>query len=142
MDGSGMPLLSLLIWMPIIGGVAVLLAGDQRAGLARWLSLAVSLATLFMSFSLFTGFDRSTSAMQFEEMRPWIDDFSAGYMQRLMHLFPKQGDRDPWRNTQNYLLDKKLIRHAPLEDGALVFSNPTGANVEPLRRSDQRADAA
>ena len=79
MDGSGMPLLSLLIWMPIIGGVAVLLAGDQRAGLARWLSLAVSLATLFMSFSLFTGFDRSTSAMQFEEMRPWIEIFSIHY---------------------------------------------------------------
>ena len=55
---------------------------------------------------------------------PWINDFSAGYMQRLMHRFPKQGDRDPWRNTQNYLLDKKLIRNAPLEDEALTFSNP------------------
>ncbi|MEZ5551344.1 MAG: NAD(P)/FAD-dependent oxidoreductase [Pseudomonadales bacterium] len=59
--------------------------------------------------------------------RPWIDDFSAGYMQRMMHLFPKQGDRDPWRNTQNYALEKKIIRSAPLEDGALVFSNPVGA---------------
>ena len=55
---------------------------------------------------------------------PWIDDFSAGYMQRLMHLFPKQGDRGPWRNTQNYALDKKVIRKAPLEDGALIFGNP------------------
>ena len=59
--------------------------------------------------------------------RPWIDDFSAGYMSRMMHLFPKQGDRDPWRNTQNYALDKKIIRNAPLEDGALTFSNPTAA---------------
>jgi monooxygenase len=32
--------------------------------------------------------------------RPWIDDFSAGYMQRVMHLFPKQGDRAPWVNTR------------------------------------------
>ena len=61
--------------------------------------------------------------------RPWIDDFSAGYMARMMHLFPKQGDRDPWRNTQNYALDKKIIRNAPLEDGALTFSNPTAALV-------------
>ncbi len=53
--------------------------------------------------------------------RPWIEDFSAGYMQRVMHLFPKQGDKDPWRNTQNYAQDKKLIRKAPLEDGALTF---------------------
>ncbi|MFT7246439.1 MAG: monooxygenase [Candidatus Azotimanducaceae bacterium] len=55
--------------------------------------------------------------------RPWIDGFSAGYMQRSMHLFMKQGE-GPWRNTQNYALDKKMIRKAPLEDGALVFDNP------------------
>jgi cation diffusion facilitator CzcD-associated flavoprotein CzcO len=60
------------------------------------------------------------------ELKPWIDDFSAGYMRRLMHLFPKQGAKDPWRNTQNYLLDKKLIPNAPLEDGALTFSHPVG----------------
>ena len=52
--------------------------------------------------------------------RPWIDDFSAGYMQRLMHLFPKQGD-GPWANTQNYKMDKKMIRKEDLEDGVLLF---------------------
>jgi hypothetical protein len=56
--------------------------------------------------------------------RPWIDDFSAGYMQRGMHLFPRQGDRAPWQNTQSYSADKKMVREAPLEDGALRFSNP------------------
>lgn len=55
------------------------------------------------------------------ETRPWIEDFSAGYMQRVMHKFPKQGNRDPWRNTQNYALDKKIVRKAALEDGALIF---------------------
>lgn len=55
------------------------------------------------------------------QTRPWIDDFSAGYMARVMHLFPKQGSMDPWRNTQDYYLDKKLVRKAPLEDGALTF---------------------
>ncbi|MCR9096557.1 MAG: NAD(P)/FAD-dependent oxidoreductase [bacterium] len=51
----------------------------------------------------------------------WIDDFNPGYMKRMMHLFPKQSDRGPWRNTQNYTLDKKMIRNAPLEDGAIQF---------------------
>ena len=55
------------------------------------------------------------------ETRNWIEDFSAGYMQRVMHKFPKQGSRDPWRNTQNFALDKKIVRKAPLEDGALIF---------------------
>jgi len=56
--------------------------------------------------------------------RPWIADFSAGYMQRVLHRFPKQGDHAPWQNTQNFTADKKMIRGAPLEDGALTFSNP------------------
>lgn len=63
--------------------------------------------------------------------RPWIDDFSAGYMQRVMHLFPKQGDREPWINPQNYQKDKKMFRDGPVDDGAMVFSNPasqTAAN--------------
>jgi cation diffusion facilitator CzcD-associated flavoprotein CzcO len=53
--------------------------------------------------------------------RPWIEDFTPGYMQRKMHLFPRQGDHAPWQNTQDYTRDKKMIRKAPLEDGALVF---------------------
>jgi monooxygenase len=57
--------------------------------------------------------------------RPWIDDFTPGYMQRKMHLFPKQGSHVPWSNTQNYSLDKKMIRKAELEDGALIFG-PSG----------------
>jgi hypothetical protein len=52
-------------------------------------------------------------------------------MQRMMHRFPKQGDREPWLNPQNYTRDKKMIRTAPIEDGALEFSN--GARAEALR---------
>ena len=65
--------------------------------------------------------------------RPWIDNFSPGYMKRMMHLFPKQGDRLPWCNTQNYTQDKKMIRQGELEDGALVFSNPDRAHSNPQR---------
>ncbi len=61
--------------------------------------------------------------------RPWIDDFPAGYMMRSMHLFPKQGE-GPWRNTQDYALDKKMVRNAPIDDGALVFSNPSAMSNE------------
>ena len=60
-------------------------------------------------------------------MRPWIEGFSSGYMQRKMHLFPRQGDRAPWLNTQDYAADKKMIRRGPLEDGTLRFSNPSAS---------------
>jgi len=56
--------------------------------------------------------------------RKWIDDFPAGYMERVMHLFPRQGDREPWINPQNYRKDRKMFQHAELEDGALQFSAP------------------
>ncbi len=74
--------------------------------------------------------------------RPWIDDFTPGYMKRLMHLFPKQGDKLPWYNTQNYAMDKKMIRHGPLEDGALVFANgegETGSTQDELRKTASAA---
>ncbi len=58
------------------------------------------------------------------EKRPWIQDFTSGYMQRMMHMFPKQGDHEPWLNTQRFAADKKMVREAPLEDGALTFSSP------------------
>ncbi len=54
--------------------------------------------------------------------RPWIDDFSAGYMQRVMHLFPRQGDREPWINPQDYKKDKVLFRKSPLDDGVMQFT--------------------
>ena len=54
--------------------------------------------------------------------RPWIDGFSAGYMQRVMHQFPKQGNREPWVNPQSYKRDKKMFRSSPLDDGAMRFT--------------------
>jgi monooxygenase len=53
--------------------------------------------------------------------RPWVDDFSSGYMERSLQLFPKQGDKDPWRNSQNYNLDKKNFKEATWDDGVLLF---------------------
>ena len=76
----GMPPLSLVIWVPIIGGLAVLATGsDKNAPLARLLALIVAAAGFIVSIPLFTGFDASTSAMQFEELLPWIYRFNVNY---------------------------------------------------------------
>ena len=53
--------------------------------------------------------------------RFWIDDFSAGYMRRVMHRFPKQGDQMPWMNPQNYRKDRKMFRDDTLQDDELVL---------------------
>jgi len=54
--------------------------------------------------------------------RPWVDDFSAGYMTRMMPLLPKQGDRAPWINTQNYKADRELLGDVPVDDGVMIFA--------------------
>lgn len=54
--------------------------------------------------------------------RPWIDDFPAGYVLRALDFLPRQGDRDPWRNTQDYDLDVRLVKRSPIEDGTLELT--------------------
>jgi monooxygenase len=53
--------------------------------------------------------------------QPFID-FSSGYVQRSIHLFPKQGSKMPWRLHQNYALDILSLRFGGVEDGAMQFS--------------------
>ena len=76
---SNWPILSLLIWLPILGGVVVLAAGEHRAALARLLALLVSGATFVLSILLYTAFDTTTAAMQFTELHPWIETFDIFY---------------------------------------------------------------
>ena len=56
------------------------------------------------------------------QQRPWIDGFSSGYMQRMMHRMPRQGDHEPWINPQNYRRDKKMFKHSPIDDGVMQFT--------------------
>ena len=73
-------LLSWVIWLPILGGIIVLATGsDERAPLARKLSLAFSILTFLISIPLYTGFDASTAAMQFGEKSIWVSTFSIYY---------------------------------------------------------------
>ncbi len=73
------PLLSLLIWLPILGGVLSLMVGNKRPELARWVSLAFAIVTLVLTVPLFTGFDMHTAAMQFVEDRAWIPAYDIRY---------------------------------------------------------------
>ena len=49
-------------------------------------------------------------------------DLTSGYIQRALHMFPKQGAEDPWRRVQNYRIDRKSLLRAPMDDPALEFS--------------------
>jgi NADH-quinone oxidoreductase subunit M len=77
---TDLPLLSLVIWTPIIGGLLVLATGGERNALeSRVLALLVSLVTLGLSLPLWFGFDAGTAEMQFQEFAPWIGALSINY---------------------------------------------------------------
>lgn len=77
---SGMPLLSLAIWVPILAGFVVLATGsDRNSPLARMLALLGAVAGLLVTLPLYTGFDMTTPAMQFVELSPWIPRFNINY---------------------------------------------------------------
>ena len=72
-----LPILSFVIWLPIIGGLLVLASGDRLN--PRPLSLAIAMITFLTSLLLYSGFDSSTADMQFEEKAAWIPVFKIFY---------------------------------------------------------------
>jgi NADH-quinone oxidoreductase subunit M len=72
-------LLSIVIGLPIVGGILALLLGDARASAARWVSLIFSVATLALCVLLYTGFANGTASFQFIERVPWIPSLHADY---------------------------------------------------------------
>ncbi|MCP5450127.1 MAG: NADH-quinone oxidoreductase subunit M [Gammaproteobacteria bacterium] len=76
---SELPLLSLVIWFPILGGVAVLFVGDENPGRVKALALTVAILSLLISIPLYSSFDPATAAMQFQEFMPWIPALNANY---------------------------------------------------------------
>ena len=78
-------ILSFLTWLPIFGGMAVLIAGDggdassSRAAGMRMLTLAVSGLTFVLSIFLYSNFDTTTASMQFVERSPWIEALNVEY---------------------------------------------------------------
>jgi cation diffusion facilitator CzcD-associated flavoprotein CzcO len=48
-------------------------------------------------------------------------DFTSGYVQRGLHLMPKQGSKTPWKVHQNYALDMMALRFGKVDDGVMVF---------------------
>ena len=73
------PLLSLLIWAPILGGIFVLLVGDRQREASKLFSLVVSSLIFLLSTLLYFRFDTTSVLMQFVEYSVWIDTFNINY---------------------------------------------------------------
>ena len=85
---------------------------------AKWVCRVLNHMTLTKTTSVVPSLPAELKQMK---SRPWIADFPAGYINRVMHLFPKQGFVEPWVNSQDFRRDKKMF-NKPLEtDDSLTF---------------------
>jgi NADH-quinone oxidoreductase subunit M len=71
--------LSFSIWVPIVAGAIVLVAGDRNRREAKMIALLGAIIGFAVTLPLVTGFQAGTSAMQFVELAPWIPRFHVNY---------------------------------------------------------------
>jgi cation diffusion facilitator CzcD-associated flavoprotein CzcO len=67
------------------------------------------------------GFDYCVPRRDPEVKTEPLIDFTSGYIQRSLHLFPQGGAQTPWKLHQNYALDSLALRFSRLEDGTMDF---------------------
>lgn len=63
------------------------------------------------------------------KFEPFLD-IAAGYVQRALDKFPKQGNKAPWKLYQNYMMDLTALRFGSIKDEAMEFSNPARGAVK------------
>jgi NADH-quinone oxidoreductase subunit M len=72
-------LLSLAIWVPILGAVPIFLLGSERRDFVRWLAAAVAFVGFLVTLPLYQHFDTTQAGMQFVEQATWISRFNVEY---------------------------------------------------------------
>ena len=77
MNTLGYPILSLLVFLPLVGVVPLLFLRNDEA--AKFSTLAVTLLIAIVSLTLYFKFDKTTAMYQFGEHRPWIPMWDINY---------------------------------------------------------------
>ena len=81
-NAAGFPILSLLTWLPLVGGLFIMTVRGEDAVVAsnaRWAALWTSLLVFAISLVLWVKFDTSDPGFQFRESLSWMPEFGVGY---------------------------------------------------------------
>jgi NADH-quinone oxidoreductase subunit M len=79
MNVAGLPLLSLIAFIPLIGALVIAFLPRSRPGLIRATALAFALVSFGLSLVLLTGFNPTSPAFQYQEVHDWIPVFGIQY---------------------------------------------------------------
>lgn len=75
----GIPILSLLIFFPILGAIVLVFINKENGKAIRWVALIFAFVEFIFSLPLFFAFDPKTAAMQFVEDWWWIQSYGISY---------------------------------------------------------------
>ena len=75
----GIPILSLLIFFPIVGAIILLFINKEKAGTIRVVTLIFSIVEFVISLPLFFAFNPKTASMQFAEDYWWVQSYGISY---------------------------------------------------------------
>ena len=76
---TDLPILSLLIFLPLLGAIVALFIPRSNAAFLRAWAIGVSLVVFLASLGLWFSFDPTTSDFQLQELVPWVPAFGIGY---------------------------------------------------------------
>ena len=79
MYGLNIPLLSLLIWTPLIGGLLLFFSAQKNDAFVKLIGFAISTLTLLISLVLLLNFNTEKYLLQFVEKHIWISNLDIYY---------------------------------------------------------------
>lgn len=80
MPAVNFPLLSLIMFLPLIGALLLLIVDRENDSLQRWVAFISSSIVFGLTLLLYAGFDASTSEMQFVESYKWLPSIGIQYL--------------------------------------------------------------
>ena len=79
MDILGIPILTLIVFLPLLGSIILLLVREENRKTIKGITLILLLLDFIVSLFLWFRFDGSTAQMQFVEKHEWIKSFGISY---------------------------------------------------------------
>ena len=76
---TDMPILSILIWLPVVTAIIVLFFKDSQAKHARTITLISTIISLIFCVIMWDKFSTGTAAFQFVEHASWIPTYHINY---------------------------------------------------------------
>ncbi|MCH8328242.1 MAG: NADH-quinone oxidoreductase subunit M, partial [Candidatus Marinimicrobia bacterium] len=72
-------ILTILVFLPVAGALAMLFLPKGRDGQFKWVALGTTGLQLLLAMWLLASFDRTTADMQFTFLASWIPTFNINY---------------------------------------------------------------